>query len=381
MKIIVSHTVCGCLLALAVLLPWSVYAGSLEEGAAHYRSGEYSKAVKAFRKAADQGNEKAMYLLGKMYFAGRGVPHDYDMAKEYFTKAARAGDERSRQELMFLPRRKEYEQLKDLHQREKGANDSFQAAERGTPNAQYELGMKFYKGKDGFPQDYVSARKWFEQAAQQGHRKAKKVLSEMPEDRAIPQPPKGYFERYIKAAESGGPKDKYELAWKFYDGAGVSKDYGKAMEWFLLSAEGGYVDAQLQVASMLAAGKGVEKDPKKAFVWCQRAADGGDPKAIEQLGYEYVRGNIVEKDVTKGIQLLESVAKGDGLTAASAANTLGYEYQGPELHDLVKAYMWLEVAVLKGDSLSKRWRDVVGVKISTEEIKQAKQLAQEWVQE
>lgn len=43
------------------------------------------------RKAADQGNAKAQFVLGEMYAAGRGVPQNNFQAYVWFSRAARAG--------------------------------------------------------------------------------------------------------------------------------------------------------------------------------------------------------------------------------------------------------------------------------------------------
>ncbi|MDA0238165.1 MAG: hypothetical protein O3B03_06590, partial [Proteobacteria bacterium] len=39
-----------------------------------------AKAVKWYRRAAEQGNAKAQYNLGLMYDNGQGVPQDYQEA-------------------------------------------------------------------------------------------------------------------------------------------------------------------------------------------------------------------------------------------------------------------------------------------------------------
>jgi Sel1 repeat-containing protein len=50
------------------------------------------EAVRWLRRAADQGNEKAQYNLGWMYYRGQGVPQDYTEAFRWFRKAADRGD-------------------------------------------------------------------------------------------------------------------------------------------------------------------------------------------------------------------------------------------------------------------------------------------------
>jgi TPR repeat protein len=51
-----------------------------------------AEAVRWFRKAADQGNANALYLLGAAYFDGKGVPQNYSEAVRWWKKAADQGD-------------------------------------------------------------------------------------------------------------------------------------------------------------------------------------------------------------------------------------------------------------------------------------------------
>ena len=43
-------------------------------------------------KEAEQGNEKAQYLLGQMYEKGTGIKPNYQKAVEWYTKAAEQGE-------------------------------------------------------------------------------------------------------------------------------------------------------------------------------------------------------------------------------------------------------------------------------------------------
>jgi hypothetical protein len=53
---------------------------------------DYAEAFKWFRKAAEQGNAKAQYFLGRMYYYGEGIPKDYAEAAIFYRKAAEQGD-------------------------------------------------------------------------------------------------------------------------------------------------------------------------------------------------------------------------------------------------------------------------------------------------
>ena len=114
--------------AVAVMLAGSAAAGPVEDGAAAYKSGDYAKAVKMFRLAADQGIAPAQSNLGIMYAEGQGVPQDYSEAVKWYRLAADQGD----------------------------------------ATAQSNLGLMYAEGR-GVTQDYAEAVKWYRLAADQGH--------------------------------------------------------------------------------------------------------------------------------------------------------------------------------------------------------------------
>ncbi len=48
---------------------------------------DYAKAVKWYRKAAEQGYAKAQFMIGFMYYEGRGVTQDYVQAHVWYNLA------------------------------------------------------------------------------------------------------------------------------------------------------------------------------------------------------------------------------------------------------------------------------------------------------
>ena len=96
----------------------------LDEGVAAYDRRDYETALREFRPLAEQGNAKAQYNLGLMYYDGKGFPQDYAEAVKWYRKAA----------------------------------------EQGYAKAQYNLGL-MYVGELGVPQDYVQTHMWLDLAA------------------------------------------------------------------------------------------------------------------------------------------------------------------------------------------------------------------------
>jgi len=94
-----------------------------------------TEAVIWFRKAADQGDAVAEFLLGNQYAFGKGVPQDYSEAMIWFRRAS----------------------------------------EQGHPRAMHDLGVIYAKGL-GVPPDYVCAHMWFSLSAAKGEQIAVKNL-------------------------------------------------------------------------------------------------------------------------------------------------------------------------------------------------------------
>ncbi len=92
-----------------------------------YNMGDYVKALRQFRIAAEKGKMSsgaAQFSLGVMYDNGQGVPQDYAQAVKWYRKSAG----------------------------------------QGYAKAQNNLGVMYYNGQ-GVPQDYVQAHMWSNLAA------------------------------------------------------------------------------------------------------------------------------------------------------------------------------------------------------------------------
>ena len=106
------------------------HADALARGTAAYSRGDYVLAAQQLSPLAQQGNAKALGLLGYLYEHGFGEPQDYDAAADFYTRGA----------------------------------------VQGNPFAQAMLGLMYDKGH-GVPLDFILAYKWLNLAAArtQGH--------------------------------------------------------------------------------------------------------------------------------------------------------------------------------------------------------------------
>ena len=99
-------------------------AGPIEEAKSAYGRSDYALAERLFRPLAEQGDAKAQFYLGWVYYMGRRVPQDAQEAVKWYRKAA----------------------------------------EQGLVRAQLNLALMYETGQ-GAPQDFVRAHMWLNVAA------------------------------------------------------------------------------------------------------------------------------------------------------------------------------------------------------------------------
>ena len=109
-----------------------------------------------------------------------------------------------------------------------------QAAEKGDPAAQVQLGTMYNSGeKDyGVPKNNAEAAKWYKLAADQNH---------------------------------AGSLN--HLGWYYYTGEGVAKNDAEAVRLYRLAVVQGHAHSQFNLAIMYENGAGVPQDSIMAFVW------------------------------------------------------------------------------------------------------------------
>ncbi len=125
-----------CLVAVAFATA-PAFAG-WDEGVDAANKGDYKTALREFQPFAEQGDARAQFNLGLIYYNGKGVPQDYKEAVKWLSLSAEQGD----------------------------------------VDAQFILGL-MYKNGEGVPQDYKEAVKLYRLSAEQGHASAQSNLGLM----------------------------------------------------------------------------------------------------------------------------------------------------------------------------------------------------------
>lgn len=137
-------------------------------------------------------------------------------------------------------------------------------------------------------EDYATAARLLEEAAEEGHREAAYNLAICYQyGYGVEKDLKTAYQLYLRSALQGYGKG-LNLVGDFYaQGLGVRQSWREAIKWYLdatvsddLSAVG---YAEWKLAGILARGNGVEQDVDGAVAWYEKALSHGETRAKEEL--------------------------------------------------------------------------------------------------
>lgn len=266
------------LLSLIILMFVSVslFAQSYEEAKNAFDNKDYKTALTIAEQLTDCNEAKI--LIGDMYIDGLGMAHaDFTKALEYYTEAANANSAEAQYIIGSL-----YYAGRGVHQSYAEAVKWFEKAGlNGYTKAQSDLGEMYYRGK-GIPRDYTKAAKWFEMASEQNDAKAMFFLGGMYNSRNL-----GVQTNTLKAADLwkrsaalGYPNSEFYLGQMYMVGrGGITQNTDSAMIWINKAAVDGCVDAMFYLGESAYA-KG---DIEQAKEWYGKAAEKGLQKAQLKL--------------------------------------------------------------------------------------------------
>lgn len=242
-----------------------------------------TKALRWFRKAAEQGHVEAQYWTGLYYRHGlETVAKDQSEGDAWFRKAAEKGHTGA---MMKLGRYHE-------------------AAELGDAYAQYQLGNQ---SKD---EDPTEAMEWYLKAFNNADS--------------------------LDGWASTAGEAAYQIAKMYEEGKGVTQNDDIALSWLFRASEKGDPEAPWDIARRYAKGLGVPKDAKVAAEWYVEA---------ESRGQDFEWNGLKEVCKARGITLEEMLAayRKAAETCEGWAEYLGdlYEYgYGAVTPDKAESQKW-----------------------------------------
>ena len=312
------------------------------------------KAYEQIRKAADEGNAIALYMMAAYFSKGYGVqPINEQKAIAYFKKSYEAGYPVAGYDVAAsLPDGSpEQDEI-----RNNAKDNILELANEGDACAQNNLGLMYQNGR-GVEQSDEKAVEWFLKAAEQGFARAQNNLGVMyASGTGVKRSYEKAVEWFLKAAEQGFARAQNNLGVMYEYGDGVEQSYEKAVEWYKKAAEQGYDGAQCNLGVMYEHGFGVEKSYEKAAGWYLKAAEQGDASAQYNLGLMYLHGTGVERSYEKAAGWYLKAAK-QGLADAQLKLGLMYKYGLGVTRSYEKAREWLQKAAKQGHASAKEQLD------------------------
>lgn len=234
--------------------------------------------------AAEKGNPRAQYLLGKLMAEGKVIRKNEDGAITWLRKAAEQGYAPAQVNLGMML----WEQARALSQWDEARNWLRRAAEQGNAEGQYQLAMTHLAGVDGDNWLFAEAMKLLEAAAKQGHVKAQRVLglSYWSGDSRTNTMAADYdkaLQWLSKAAAGGDARAQTYLGYAYNDGKGMARNPGAAVKWWRKAAEQNYALAEEAMGWAYENGRGVPKNLREARKWYSRSKSHGSWSAGNRL--------------------------------------------------------------------------------------------------
>ena len=228
------------------------------------------------------------------------------------------------------------------------------AANDGNADSQFCLGRFYYNG-NGVVQDLPMALKWYELSARQGFAPAQNNLGTMYfNGEAVTQDMTTAIELFSKAADAGNADAQNNLGSIFFGGQGVNTDLEQALKWWLLSAKQSNPKAQLSLGLMYLNGIGVEQSDSNAHDWLKLSAEQGDESAQMHLGNLYVQGYGNSENIEEGVWWLQCAAEQGNSIANELLSTM-QGHESTQLGESLLESLTTPLPMVGEDSHGQRW--------------------------
>lgn len=251
-------------------------------------------------KASEMGHAKASRLLGDCYYDGDGVNVDHHRAYLFYKRAVALGDTDSCNVVTHCLLFGDGVGKNLL----KAVDYCVKAAQAGNKDAQVALGNRYFRG-DGFEKNFDRAFYWYQQAIKQedpyGYKNAADMLVEGNGCKVDLEKAEQY---YLKAIEGENYSACYPLGLLYENGGKNFKpDYELAVKYYQMAYDHDYADGAFAYGVMNERGKGVPyPDYAKAAKAFEFAANKRYVPALKKAGEYYLKGIGVNKDYEKALR-------------------------------------------------------------------------------
>jgi TPR repeat protein len=270
---------------------------TLAAARAEMREGRLGKALEMAQPLADKGDARAQFLVGDVYWDGRGIGRDRAQAARWYELAAK----------------------------------------QGHTGAMVRL-AEAYRAGDGVKADARTSTEWCRKAADAGDGRGLGMLGvaylqglgvEKDDARA-----RDYLEK------GAAKKDGYSFFWL----ASMEKKPASAHALYERAGEHGYAPAYTRLGDLHRA-----KDAAKAFAYYHRAAEASDPVGQRQLGLCFLEGVGVKADSVRARTWLRRAAASEDKAAIAKLRELSRPIFGRIVSSEVIDQRWTEIEIDKGE--------------------------------
>ena len=250
-----------------------------------YQRGQYKTAFDlATKRAQDNGDPKAMTMLGELYANALGVKRDYAKAIEWYQRASDGGD----REAMFALAMLRLTGRGGPVDREEAAKLLASSAKLGSPKAAYNLALLYIDGQ------------------------------------TLPQDLKRAAELLRVAADAGNSEAQYALATFYKEGTGVPKDAEKAVRLLQAAALADNVDAEVEYAIALYQRHRHAAKPGRRGGAAAQGRQARQSDRAKPAGHVLVSGQGAPMDKIEGLKwhiVAKTAGKGDPMLDAGACRS------------------------------------------------------------
>jgi TPR repeat protein len=246
MKTVFIRLIIAAVLAALVIPGLPVWA-DLAAAQKAYARRDWFTALREYLPLAQQGDVNAQFIVGYIYC--QGAKPQYGEALKWFKLAA----------------------------------------DKGHPNAQFNLGQMYRLGQ-GMAKNQTEAVRWYRAAANQGFADAQLRLGIAYEEgdgvaRNLTEAARLYRLSITNPHHGDGLAEaQFSLGALYHEGKGVPKDWKVAAELFEAAADRGYPQAQFNIGWMYYVPEGVEENFVKAYMWIMlagRSANGTESVVVQ----------------------------------------------------------------------------------------------------
>lgn len=331
------------------------------------------KAVELYRESAEKGCSAGMINLGYLYLDGTGVKSDTIKAIQLFEDAEKKKKYSAATFFSAYYRGKYGLTYRDSVKCIKMLTDKLEHAKDTTNiRATYCLIADFYELSEGVHENSKEAFKWYSKAAELGSatgmywtgmsyiwgsavekdfKKAFYWINKCANLNIIPWKGKSIQEanrqyKNISRTQYCVVESQRTLSGLYYNGDGVSKDFGKYIYWLQEAAKNGSNKAQHSLGHLYKEGDAhAKKDIKEAYKWFKIAVENGHGEACVDMAFAYFEGREgYNKNDKEGIKYLElGASRNDPLATFNLGIMYYYGDNGLPV-DKVKAKQYLSRA-------------------------------------